>query len=86
MEQHFTVVVEVKQTIEPHPVTDDKGYTSKGLGGVMVLTERRVIDRLRLVVSAADEEDAVSRAIRMLVTHQDSVRSQVPTAGDPHPV
>lgn len=63
---HFTVEVNVKETIQPEPVMNPSGYPVKTLGGADLMTERRVVDRLRVVVSAETEEEAVNKAIRML--------------------
>jgi hypothetical protein len=69
-DRHYTVVVEVKETTEPHPVVDGNGYQAKGAGGSTLMTERRVVDRLRVVVSAGDEPEAIQRAIDMLAAAQ----------------
>lgn len=73
MERHFTVVVEVKETIPPQPIEDSKGYTAKGLRGVTMLSERAVVDRLCLVVSVENQYDAIERAIVALQTQQEFV-------------
>jgi hypothetical protein len=76
MAGHYKVVVEIKETVEPAPIMNPNGYPVKGIGGAEVLSERRVIDRLKVVVSAGDEEEAVQRVISML-------RSQArPTVGE----
>lgn len=66
MAGHFTVVVEVKETIEPTAIMNPNGYPVKGLAGAEVLSERRVVDRLRVVISADTQADAIEKAQRML--------------------
>lgn len=64
--RHYTVLVEVKETVDPAPIEDSKGFAVKGMNSVPLLSDRKVIDRLRVVVSAEDENEAVQRAIDML--------------------
>lgn len=72
MSGHFTVTVEVKETIEPHAIMNPAGYPVKTVGGD-AMTARQVVDRLRVVVSAASEEEAVHRALNMLASHRDTI-------------
>lgn len=66
MAGHFTVLVEVKETVEPAPIMNPSGYPVKGVGGGDLLSERRVIDRLRVVVSADTQAEAIEKAQLML--------------------
>lgn len=66
MERHFTVEVGIKEVIDAHAIEDSRGNVVKQSGGQPLMQERQVLDRLRVVVSAEDEQEAVQRAIDML--------------------
>lgn len=74
---HFVVRVEVKEVRVPRPVENSKGFEVKGPGGSTAMTERSVTDRLNVVVSAADEQEAVARAMAMLRTQMSTGYVQV---------
>ena len=68
MSGHFTVLVEVKEIIEARPIEDSRGsVVRQGVGNSSpVMQERQVIDRLRVVVSADNQSEAIEKAQRML--------------------
>lgn len=72
MEKHFTVQVVIEEVLHAHPIEDSRGNVVKqGPSGAPVMQDRQVIDRLRVVVSAEDDQEAVQRAINMLTAARD---------------
>jgi hypothetical protein len=70
MGKHWTMVIQMKEVHESEPIRDGNHYAVKvpqGIGtSVVAMTERRVLDRLALTVSAETEAEAYDRAIRLL--------------------
>jgi len=72
MAAHYNIVVMVREVQEPEPIRDGSGKPTiiGHPNSSVAMTERRVIDRLNLTVSAPTEAEAYQRAIQMLQVSQ----------------
>lgn len=66
MTSHWTAVIQIKEVIPPAPVVNDRGYPVKATGGGDMMSQRSVLDRLSLTVTADTEEEAYRKIQRML--------------------
>jgi hypothetical protein len=73
---HYMIHVDIKEVHEKQPM-ESGGYPVKGVGGAVQMTERRVLDRLSVVVSADTEAEAYRRVLALLEVNRpvESVRN-----------
>lgn len=62
---HFNIQISIQRVEEPEPMSSN-GYAVKGIGGIPVMTDRKVVKLLDLAISAETEEEAYSKATIML--------------------
>lgn len=68
---HFNVQIHIQQVIEPKPIEDKNGYPVKtGPMGVPAMTERQVIEVLKLAITADTELDAYLKAHKILSANE----------------
>jgi hypothetical protein len=64
---HYTMIIQVKEVHEAEPIRDGSGRpTLLSAGQGVAMSERRVLDRLNLTISANSEAEAYDRVIRLL--------------------
>jgi hypothetical protein len=68
MTSHWNVQLEIQEVREPEPLLDKNGYAVKNGIGTVQLTERTTIERVRVVVRADSETEALGKAQRLLET------------------
>lgn len=64
---------------------ESNGYPVKGVGGVTLMTERKVVKVLDLAITADSERDAYSKAHRMLSASEPEWSVGEPVADDGFP-
>jgi hypothetical protein len=88
-EKHWTIVLQVKEVTEADVVRDSSGYPVKTTGvggGGFQKTDRQVLDRLSIVVSAGNEAEAYKKAIALLEVNAPAPETWIPAGAEARPL